>query len=167
MTKEAFNQKGFRDTLGQFATGVTIITTLDGDGAPVGITASSFNSVSMDPPLVLWSLAKNAYSLACFEKAEYYNIHILGIDQEEMSNRFARPGTDKFNTIEFHAGRGDTPVLKDCAALLECRTRHQYDGGDHIIFVGEVLSHSHSAKKPLVFHQGQYASTLPKAVTRI
>jgi len=161
MTDKSFNQTGFRDTLSQFATGVTIITTLDDDGSPIGITANSFNSVSMDPPLVLWSLAKNAFSLTSFQNAEYYNIHILSVDQEDMSNRFARPGTDKFDTIDFYQGRGDTPVLMDCAALLECRTRHQYDGGDHIIFVGEVLSHMHSAKKPLVFHQGQYASTHP------
>ncbi len=164
MTKENFKKKGFRDTLSQFATGVTIITTLDSDGGPVGITVSSFNSVSMDPPLVLWSLAKDSYSVPCFQNAEYFNIHILSIDQEDMSNRFARPGVDKFANIDIYPGLGDTPVLKDCAALLQCRTQHQYDGGDHIIFVGEVLSHNHSAKKPLVFHQGQYASTLPMAV---
>ncbi|MBL4893307.1 MAG: flavin reductase family protein [Emcibacter sp.] len=161
MTKQGFDQKGFRDTLGQFATGVTIITTLDKNGDPVGITASSFNSVSMDPPLVLWSLAKNAFSLSCFQNAEYFNIHILSADQEDISNHFARAGTDKFHDMDFRSGRGNTPVLNNYAALLECRTRHQYDGGDHIIFVGEVLSHHHNAKKPLVFHQGQYASTQP------
>lgn len=163
MTKKSFSQKGFRDTLGQFATGVTIITTLDAESAPVGITVSSFNSVSMDPPLILWSLAKDAYSLSCFQKAEYFNIHILAVDQEDMSNRFARPGTAKFDNIDFNQGLGGSPILKNCAAILECRTRHQYDGGDHIIFVGEVLVHSHSTTAPLIFHRGQYASTQPKA----
>jgi len=131
---------------------------VDEDGAPVGITASSFNSVSMDPPLILWSLAKGSYSLPCFQKAEYHNIHILSQAQEDISNLFARPGADKFGAVGFMPGRGNTPILKDCAALLECRTRHQYDGGDHIIFVGEVLSHDHCETEPLIFHQGQYAT---------
>lgn len=162
MTKIEFNQQEFRNTLSQFATGVTIITASDDLGDPIGITVSSFNSVSMDPPLILWSLAKNAYSLPCFQNTEYFNIHILSSDQEDMSNRFSSPGTDKFNNIDYQNGRKNTPILGDCAALLECRSKHQYDGGDHIIFVGEVLSHSHSAKIPLVFHQGQYATTSPK-----
>ncbi len=158
MTQENFDPRAFRNTLSQFATGVTIITTVDEDGAPVGITASSFNSVSMDPPLILWSLAKDSYSLPCFQKAEYYNIHILSQTQEDISNLFARPGADKFGDVGFMPGRDSTPILKDCAALLECRTRHQYDGGDHIIFVGEVLSHDHCETEPLIFHQGQYGT---------
>jgi len=159
MSLEKFSQKDFRETLGQFATGVTVITTLDAnDGSPVGITANSFNSVSMDPPLILWSLARDALSLSHFENAEHFNVHILGSDQEELSNRFARQGSDKFSGTDFYPGGNNMPVLKDCAALLECRTRHQYDGGDHVIFVGEVLSHHHNAKDPLLFHRGKYAS---------
>lgn len=158
MKDNVFDQKKFRDTLSQFATGVTIITTLDACNTPVGITASSFNSVSMDPPLVLWSLAKNALSLPVFQNAEYFNIHILGADQEGLSECFARPGTDKFSNVDFHSGRGGSPILKNCAALMECRNRHQYDGGDHIIFVGEVLSHDHNPTSPLLFHRGRYAT---------
>lgn len=158
MTKKNFDEKSFRTTLSQFATGVTVITTLGTDTQPIGITASSFNSLSMDPPLILWSLARNSLSLAAFQKAQYFNIHILGNDQQDISNRFARQGTDKFKDIDYYPGNDGTPVLKDCSALLECHTRNQYDGGDHIIFVGEVLNHSHNAGKPLIFHQGQYAS---------
>lgn len=161
MTTKNFNQKGFRASLSQFATGVTIVTTLDANADPVGITVSSFNSVSMDPPLILWSLAKNALSLECFQKAQYFNIHILTIDQLDLSDRFSRQGIDKFHNIDFYPGKGDTPILRNYAALLECCTKHQYDGGDHIIFVGEVLSHHYKAKKPLVFHQGQYACASP------
>lgn len=154
-----FTQKGFRETLGQFVTGVTVITTVDANnGAPVGITANSFNSVSVDPPLILWSLAKDALNLPNFQQAEFFNVHILGKDQEDISDRFARQGSNKFENTGFHPGMNDIPVLEDCTAFLECRTRNQYDGGDHIIFVGEVLAHHHSDREPLVFHRGRYTS---------
>lgn len=158
MTENKMDEKEFRATLSQFATGVTVITTLGTDREPIGITASSFNSLSMDPPLILWSLGKDSYSLPAFENALFFNIHILGDDQAALSNLFARQGTDKFKNVETYAGNGGTPILKNCAALLECRTRHLYEGGDHIIVVGEVLQHSHCSGKPLIFHQGQYAS---------
>lgn len=156
MSTKNFDKKEFRNTLGQFATGVTIITTLNAAKEPIGITVSSFNSLSMEPPMILWSLAKSAYSLPAFQHASHFNVHVLSAEQDQLSNSFARPGTDKFLNINYIKGLEGTPILNKCAALFECRTAHQYDGGDHIIFVGEVLEFNSSKKKPLVFHLGQY-----------
>ena len=147
----------FRKTLGQFATGVTIVTTLDKGAAPVGITCSSFNSLSMDPPMILWSLAKSAYSLPAFEHAKYFNVHVLSADQGQMSNNFSRSGNNKFSGVDYAKGLGDIPVLKGYAALFECETAHHYDGGDHVIIVGTVVAFRRKNKTPLVFHGGQYA----------
>ena len=157
MTKGNFDQADFRKTLGQFATGVTIVTTLDLEQEPVGITCSSFNSLSMDPPLILWSLAKTAFSLPAFEASKYFNVHILCSDQDQLSNNFAKASTDKFKHVKYKKGLGDTPVLEKYAALFECKTKYKYEGGDHIIFVGEVISFTHEETKPLVFHGGSYA----------
>lgn len=154
--------QNFRKTLGQFATGVTIITTLDGAGAPVGVTASSFNSVSMDPPLILWSLAKDALSLGAYQDSGAFNVHVLSIEQDDLSNLFARRGADKFAGLDFVPGVNGMPLLADCAATFQCQTRHQYDGGDHYIFVGEVLACESSDRPPLVYHGGQYAAALPR-----
>lgn len=152
--------RDFRNTLGKFATGVTIITTLDADGVPVGVTASSFNSVSMEPPLVLWSLAKDALSLPAYQESGAFNVHVLSADQDALSNLFARRGADKFAGLDFAPGQNGMPLLPGCAAIFQCETRHQYDGGDHYIFVGEVLACENSDRAPLVFHGGQYATAL-------
>lgn len=149
--------KNFRNALGAFATGVTIATTIDPSGKPVGVTASSFNSVSLDPPLVLWSLAKNSLSRDAFCNSGHFAVHILSADQEELSNRFARSGADKFADVDWESGELESPVLPDFAALFQCRTRHQYEGGDHIIFVGEVISYETRDVAPLLFHGGSYA----------
>lgn len=156
-THKGFDPQAFRAALGTFTTGVTIITTRAGDGEPVGITANSFNSVSLDPPLVLWSLAKNARSLAAFAGARHWNVHVLSAEQEALSGRFARQGEDKFAGIELDDGISKAPLLKDCTARFQCRTAFSYDGGDHTIFVGEVLAYDRSERPPLVFQSGQYA----------
>ncbi len=148
--------KLLRDALGNFATGVTIVTTGYG-GRNIGLTANSFNSVSLDPPLVLWSLAKKSSNIEAFMNTDAFAVHILGSDQEVLSNRFATPGIDKFEGVEFKVARDGVPLLLDCAARFECRTAYRYDGGDHIIFVGEVLDLEHSEKEPLLFHRGKYA----------
>ncbi|HWI09847.1 MAG TPA: flavin reductase [Burkholderiaceae bacterium] len=153
----AFDPKEFRKTLGTFTTGVTIITTRAADGTPVGITANSFNSVSLDPPMVLWSLARNARSLAAFDKAQHWAVHILSADQEPLSNRFARSSEDKFSGVPVDTGIGDVPLLSNCTSRLQCRTSFKYEGGDHIIFVGEVLAFDRNDVAPLVFHGGAYA----------
>jgi 3-hydroxy-9,10-secoandrosta-1,3,5(10)-triene-9,17-dione monooxygenase reductase component len=152
-----FDAAEFRKALGSFATGVTIITTRAPDGAPVGLTANSFNSVSLNPPLVLWSLAETSLSLPAFRAAEHWAVHVLASDQEELSGRFARRGQDKFAGLEVDSGRGGVPLLRGCAARFQCRKAFQYQGGDHLIFVGEVLDFDRAESAPLVFHGGRYA----------
>lgn len=153
----SFDAMEFRKALGTFATGVTIITARAADGAPIGLTANSFNSVSLDPPLVLWSLANNAMSFDAFRAATHWAVHVLGSDQEDLSGRFARRGEDKFAGLEFDEGEGGVPLLRGCAARFECRTASQYQGGDHLIFIGEVLRFVRDEAAPLVFHGGKYA----------
>lgn len=155
-------KRAFRHALGSFATGVTITTTMDGNGNPVGVTASSFNSVSLDPPLVLWSLAKNSLSYEAFSSSGHFAVHILAADQMDLSNRFARSGEDKFSGIDWQEGAHGSPVFAHHAALFECTTRHQYDGGDHVILVGEVQSFEARDMEPLIFHAGNYAKTRKK-----
>ena len=149
--------RAFRDALGSFATGVTIATTLDAERRPVGVTASSFNSVSLDPPLVLWSLSKGALSRAAFAHSGHFAIHVLAAGQQDLSDRFARSGADKFADIAWAEGTLGSPLFDDCAARFECRTRHEYEGGDHIILVGEVVRFEARDVAPLLFHAGGYA----------
>ena len=112
----------FRNALGQFATGVTIVTTKDAGGNPVGVTASSFNSVSLDPPLVLWSLAKTAHSMPAYENSGGFNVHVLASHQSDLSNQFARPSDDKFDGVAWKNCDQDFPVLPEYAALFRCKT---------------------------------------------
>lgn len=152
-----FDPSGFRQALGSFATGVTVITSIDENGEPVGVTVSSFNSVSLDPPLVLWSLAKDALSLPVFKRSDYFCVHVLAASQQAISCRFASKGLDKFDGIEWTKGHANTPLLSKYAARFQCKTTHQYEGGDHIIFVGEVFEYDQDDTAPLVFHGGKYA----------
>ena len=158
-----FDPKDFRQALGMFATGVTIVTTRAPDGTPVGVTVNSFNSVSLKPPLVLWSLAKNAHSLEAFQTATHWNVHILSQEQEALSNRFARAGEDKFGQTTLDTGITPAPLLTGCSARFQCKTMFQYEGGDHIIFVGEVLAYDRSEHPPLLYVTGQYALASRKA----
>lgn len=152
----------FRNALGQFATGVTIVTTTDAQGNPVGVTASSFNSVSLDPPLILWSLAKTANSMPAYETSGGFNVHVLAAHQSELSNQFARPSDDKFEGVTWEACDQGFPQLPEFAALFRCKTHYQYEGGDHIIFVGEVIDYVAHALPVLVFHGGRYADAKQK-----
>lgn len=145
-----------RQVLGSFVTGVTVITTVDGDGRPHGLTVNSFSSVSLDPPLVLWSQSKVAPSHAVFVAAERFVVNILADDQVEMSNRFARGGVDKFAGAQVVPGLGAVPLLQGCAAHLECRKVHSYPGGDHVVFIGEVERMERHGRQPLVFGGGRY-----------
>ena len=156
-SRTAFDPKAFRAALGSFTTGVTVITARASDGSPVGLTANSFNSVSLDPPMVLWSLARSSRSLPVFSAASHWAVHVLAADQEALSNRFAKSGEDKFAGLDLETGAGGTPLLPGCAARFECRTSFQYEGGDHLIFVGEVTAFERSDHAPLVFHAGRYA----------
>jgi 3-hydroxy-9,10-secoandrosta-1,3,5(10)-triene-9,17-dione monooxygenase reductase component len=156
----------FRNALGAFTTGVTIVTTRDASGRDVGLTVNSFNSVSLEPPLVLWSLARSSASLAAFVEAEHFAVHILGARQEGLSNQFARRGADKFAGLELARGHGGVPLLDGCAARFECRTAYRHEGGDHEIFVGEVLSFEHFDRAPLVFQKGGYAVAVKKPAAK-
>jgi len=157
------DSKVLRGALGSFATGVTIVTTCDTQGNDVGLTANSFNSVSLDPPMVLWSLARTALSVSAFVASPYFAVHVLAADQEPLSNLFARRGAEKFAGLALERGAGNVPLLPGCAARFVCRTAYQHEGGDHIIFVGEILSLDHSERAPLVFHGGAYAVAARKA----
>src|SRR5215213_7611295 len=139
VVQPAIDARAFRNALGAFTTGVTIVTTRDSCGRDVGLTVNSFNSVSLEPPLVLWSLARSSASLAAFVEADYFAVHILGARQEALSNLFAQRGADKFAGIAMRRGHGGVPLLDGCAARFECRTAYRHEGGDHEIFVGEVL----------------------------
>lgn len=150
----AIDPREFRNALGQFATGVTIITAAAADGSPLGVTVSSFNSVSLDPPLVLWSLDNRAFSRAHFEAAGHFVVHVLSLEQRELAMRFATRGAPKFDGLEWRRGTGGAPVLAGCAARFECATRNCYAAGDHLLFVGEVLHFEHSPTAPLMFHAG-------------
>jgi 3-hydroxy-9,10-secoandrosta-1,3,5(10)-triene-9,17-dione monooxygenase reductase component len=152
-----FDAVEFRRVLGTFTTGVTIVTTRGVDGQPVGITVNSFNSVSLQPPLVLWSISKSAHSLAAFEASAYWAVHILSADQEVLSNRFAQKGTEKFQRVDLATGHDGIPLLRGCTATLQCKNALRYDGGDHVIFVGEVVEFEHEPITPLVYQLGKYA----------
>lgn len=149
--------KAFRRALGNFATGVTIITAEGADGEKVGVTASSFNSLSMDPPLILWSSIKVARSCEVFESASHFAVNILAADQMEMSNHFARQQKDKFAGFEWEKGLGGAPIFPNCAGRFQCETYDKLDGGDHWIFVGKVVAFDDFGRAPLCFHQGSYS----------
>lgn len=158
--------RSFRNALGCFATGVTIVTTRDKEGRDVGLTANSFNSVSLDPPMVLWSLAKTSNALDAFMNGDHFAVHILSRSQQDLSNRFAQKGIDKFAGLEVGRGGGDVPLLEGCSACFECKTLYRYEGGDHMIFVGEVINFQHADQLPLVYHSGAYKYVVHHAGSR-
>ena len=158
---EDFSARDFRDALSSFATGVTIVTASDPDGEPIGMTASSFNSVSTDPPLVLWSVTKAAYSAPSFKAAKNFAIHVLATDQTDLSNKFAKSGTDKFGDVNFHRDANAVPIIEGTAARFDCTTWEVYEGGDHWIIVGLVNSIESEKREGLVFGGGCYAMATP------
>lgn len=166
MENEQAQRADFRRALGAFATGVTIVTTSAANGDPVGVTASSFNSVSVDPPLVLWSLAKSAKAYSVFEGARHFAIHVLADDQMPLANIFARSGFDKFAAIDWSCNRFGVPIFDHYVALFESQVLHRYEGGDHVILVGEVVAFDRRNIAPLLFYGGAYAGgVIPLART--
>lgn len=149
--------KDLRDALGRFATGVTVVTTHDALGRPVGVTANSFSSVSLDPPLILWSLAKSSGSMDAFMAAERFAVHILSHEQEAIAMRFASRGSEKFADLAFETHESGPPILAECSARLLCETVHRYEGGDHVIFVARVHHFEKDDHPPLLFHLGRFA----------
>ena len=155
---QRFDPRALRNALGEFATGVTVVTTRGTDGLPVGVTINSFASVSLEPPLVLWSLGLQSPSLAAFEACSHYAVNVLAADQEELSQRFAQNRSDRFAGIDLIVGASGVPLIPGCCAWFECRNEMHYPGGDHLILVGHVESFCREEKQPLVFHGGLYRS---------
>lgn len=148
--------RALRRVLGRFATGVTIITCQDVAGQPVGLTANSFSALSLEPPLVLWSLRLSSPSLPAFRAAPYFAINILSESQVELSRRFASPAEDRFADGPWSAGSAGAPVLAGAAGVLECERTLEQPAGDHMLFVGRVLGLADAATPPLLFHGGHY-----------
>jgi len=148
--------QALRRTLGQFATGVTVITARAPGGERVGVTCNSFSSVSLSPPLVLWSLRRESRSHEAFRQATHFAVNVLGQDQQALSGHFASRLDNKFDGVAHEAGLGGAPTLPGCAALLECELECCHEGGDHVIFIGRVLRHRHHDQPPLIFHNGAY-----------
>jgi 4-hydroxyphenylacetate 3-hydroxylase, reductase component len=145
-----------RAALGRFATGVTIVTCLDADGQRVGLTANSFNALSLAPPLVLWSLRQVSPSLPAFRAASHFAVNVLAESQVALSRRFASPAVDKFALGHWSEGEGGAPVLTGCAAVFECRSLPAQEAGDHVLFFGDVLRAAEAAVAPLLFQAGHY-----------
>jgi flavin reductase (DIM6/NTAB) family NADH-FMN oxidoreductase RutF len=160
-TPPVFDSQHFRHALSQFATGVTVITTRLENGSFFGLTASSFNSVSLDPPLVLWSLSQGASSLPIFSGNSHYVINILSANQAELAERFASRIDNRFDGVDFELSHTGLPILKGAAAWFECHNRSRYPEGDHVIFVGEVERCDVSPQAALIFHGGRFVSSKP------
>ena len=157
----AFDNRAFRRALGNFATGVTVVTAATASGRKVGVTANSFNSVSLDPPLILWSIDKRSSSHEVFEEASHFAVNVLAADQIDLSNNFTRPKDDRFAGIEYEPGEGGAPVFADCSARFHCEKFQQVDGGDHWIMIGKVVAFDDFGRSPLLYHQGAYSMALP------
>jgi len=153
---DRLDRRDFRRALGQFATGVTVVTARTSDGRKVGVTVNSFSSVSLEPPLVLWSLSRQAPSFADFTHATHFAVNVLAGNQHHLSRQFSTPLPDKFSGVEFAEGPAGVPLLSGVNAHFICRNVRQYDGGDHVIFLGEVEDYKYSDGEPLVFHSGRY-----------
>ena len=148
--------RSLRDVLARFATGITVVTACGPDGQPFGLTVNSFAALSLDPPMVLWSLKRASPSLAAFTEARHWAVNILADDQADLSRRFATPGIDKFSGVACRPGEAGTPIIEGCLAWLQCRHAAHHAGGDHMILVGEVIDLAYRDKRPLVFFGGRY-----------
>ncbi|ANQ86979.1 flavin reductase family protein [Azoarcus olearius] len=148
--------RNFRNALGMFATGIAVVTTRSPAGEPLGLTINSFNSVSLEPPLIVWSLANQLPSRAIFENCEYYAINILAEDQEPLSRLFSRRSDDKFADLELDEGVGGVPLLRGCCARFQCRNTVRHPGGDHVVFISEVVDFDRNELPPLIYHGGAY-----------
>jgi flavin reductase (DIM6/NTAB) family NADH-FMN oxidoreductase RutF len=146
-----------RRAFGQFPTGIAIVTARDDEGGLIGLTMSSFNTVSLDPPLVLFSVKNNAFSLHKMRMADAYAVNVLSDDQSHLSDRFARQGADKWSETDYRPGVTECPLLPGALASFECRPHATHVAGDHTIFIGEIIDYAfRDDAKPLVFFQGGY-----------
>jgi flavin reductase (DIM6/NTAB) family NADH-FMN oxidoreductase RutF len=148
--------RDFRNALGTYATGVTIITAAATGGKPYGLTCNSFASVSLNPPLVLWSLVLYSSSLSIFQNASHFAVNVLGASQQALADKFAKSSEEKFAGVDWKPGLGNAPLLLESVATFQCRAVNRYYGGDHVIFLGAVEAYSYSPKEPLLFARGGY-----------
>jgi flavin reductase (DIM6/NTAB) family NADH-FMN oxidoreductase RutF len=148
----------FRTVLGRFATGVTVITTAAGSGERVGVTVNSFNTLSLDPPLILWSLALSAWSAELFRGADRFAVNILRADQAGVARQFARPGLDKFAGVATREGLGGVPLIEDAVAHIECSVHQRHPGGDHDLYIGLVERAASVDHQPLVYLGSRFGS---------
>lgn len=152
----AFDSREYRHALGRFATGITIVSARDADGKPVGLTVNSFNSVSLDPPLIVWSLAQHSPIRAALEGCSHFAVNVLAHDQEWLSRQFAAKNVDRYAGVVFADGAGGAPLIEGCCAWFECHNQAQYPGGDHVVFLGRVERYARRELRPLVYHGGRY-----------
>ncbi len=157
-TKSPETRLDLRKALGNFGTGVTIVSTLSASGEPTGMTANSFSSVSLDPPIVLWSLLNTSPSLQAFDACGRFVINVLALDQLPLSKRFATSMPNKFEGVAHQPGLAGLPVIEDCASVFQCKTVQRLEVGDHILFLGEIEAyHHHTDRDTLLYYRGQYA----------
>jgi flavin reductase (DIM6/NTAB) family NADH-FMN oxidoreductase RutF len=157
----AIDPKHLRNVMGHFATGVTIVTVKDAAGKPFGLTANALSSLSLDPPLLLICVDKGADCYGCFEESRLFAVNILSEDQEDLSRRFATKGIDKFEGVRWREGKLGVPLIEGTLGQLECRVTGAHEGGDHTIYVGEIVSAQASGDRPLLFFKGQYHGLPP------
>lgn len=163
----AFDTARYRQALGAFATGVTVVTTRAGGDRLAGVTCNSFNSLSLSPPLVLWSLRKDSGSLGAFQDAGHFAVNVLAHDQEAISRTFASRSDDRFAGVDHRPGLAGLPLIEGATSRFQCRLVQQQEAGDHVLFIGEVLDFEHTPKAALVFHAGAYATTGAAAVAAL
>jgi len=156
----AIDTRHLRHCLGKYATGIAVVTASDSRGDPYGITVNSFASVSLDPPLILWSLGKDNSNFKVFSVAQHFAVHVLHSGQQQLSDLFSANRENRFSEISYQCGAGNTPLLDDYYARFECQAEHRYEGGDHLILVGLVLDFEGQDGVPLIYHGGGY-KTLP------
>src|ERR1700742_3711181 len=152
----AIDPRDFRNALGTFATGVTIITASTAEGKPYGLTCNSFASVSLNPPLVLWSLGMFSQGLTVFQNASHFTVNVLGASQQALASKFAKSSGDKFVGVDWTPGLGRAPLLADTVAGFQCRSVNRYYGGDHVIFLGAVEAYAYNRQEPLLFLRGNF-----------
>src|ERR1700682_3657441 len=152
--------RDFRNALGTYATGVTIITAAAADGKPYGLTCNSFASVSLNPPLVLWSLGIFSQGMSVFADAGHFAVNVLGASQQALASKFAKSSEDKFAGVQWTPGLGNAPILADSVANFQCRAASRYYGGDHLILLGAVEAYSYNRQEPLLFARGGYGRFL-------
>jgi flavin reductase (DIM6/NTAB) family NADH-FMN oxidoreductase RutF len=157
----SIDPRDFRNALGAYATGVTIITAAMPDGKQAGLTCNSFASVSLNPPLVLWSLVIYSSSMSIFQNASHFAVNVLGASQQGLATQFATRSDDKFTGVSWKPGLGDAPVLANAVATFQCRSAHRYYGGDHVIFLGAVEAYAYNRAEPLLFARGSFGHFVP------